>query len=319
MKTLNRIQVLVEDVILESPVVKRFKLRSLNGSNLPKFSSGSHITTFIGNAQQPMERNYSLISSPDCSDSYEIAIRLSEQSNGGSKYWHTKIKTGESLEISHPKNHFAISYEAKHHVFIAAGIGITPFLTMAQELKELGKSFELHYTAPIKEFCAFYSLLREEFPNEVQFYFSREGERMTTEIMKKQKVGTHVYFCGPPSMIKSFSDAAVEIGYSKRSIHFELFSPPEQGKSHEFKVMLKKSGIELIIPKEKSLLDVLHEQEIDAPYSCKIGSCGSCQLEVIAGEVSHHDAFLSCEEKKQNKFILPCVSRAKGNQLILNI
>lgn len=59
-------------------------------------------------------------------------------------------------------------------MFFAAGIGITPFLAMAADLKAKGKTFELHYAAPSKEQCAFYSYLKEHYPNEIQFYFSNE-------------------------------------------------------------------------------------------------------------------------------------------------
>ncbi|WKB34617.1 FAD-binding oxidoreductase [Terrilactibacillus sp. S3-3] len=117
MQAQEKIKVVVEQVKKESPVVKRFKLVPEAGCKLPKFSGGSHITTFLTENKRPLERNYSLISPPDQSDAYEIAIRRNDQSSGVSVYWHTKIKEGEKLEISYPKNRFAIGHEAKHHVF----------------------------------------------------------------------------------------------------------------------------------------------------------------------------------------------------------
>lgn len=38
-------------------------------------------------------------------------------------------------------------------------------------------------------------------------------------------------------------------------------------------------------PRDEKLLDVLLEQGIDAPYSCREGHCGACTTTVIAGEV----------------------------------
>ncbi|WKB34618.1 2Fe-2S iron-sulfur cluster-binding protein [Terrilactibacillus sp. S3-3] len=121
-------------------------------------------------------------------------------------------------------------------------------------------------------------------------------------------------------MIKQFTGDALSYGYPKQNIHYELFIPPEQWPGNEFKVRLEKSGIELSVPKDKSLLNVLLEHNINAPYSCKVGGCGSCQVNVLKGEISHRDQFLSDEKKKkQNNIILTCVSRAKGDSLVLDL
>lgn len=317
--TNSRFRVRVQEIKEESPAVKRFKLVPTDECQLPRFSAGSHITTYVNDNIHPFERSYSLISPPDVSDCFEIAIRLDEKSKGGSLYWHTKMKEGDILEISYPKNHFAIEYEAKHHVFFAAGIGITPFLSMARELKQKSLSFELHYAAPSKLRCAFYSFLASHYPNETEFYFSNERKKMTTSIMKWQKVGSHVYFCGPSEMIKQFTEDALKFGYPEQNIHYELFTPLEQGPANGFQVRLKKTGLNLTVPKDKSLLDVLLEHKINVPFSCKIGGCGTCQIEVLQGGVSHRDLFLSLEEKKEGNVILACVSRARGERLIVDL
>lgn len=172
----STIEVVVEEIKRESPTVKSFKLVAANGSSLPRFSGGSHITTYVQTEYGLIERHYSLTTDPDITDYYQIAIRRSDQSRGGSIYWHDHIKIGDKLYISYPKNHFPLSFRAKHHVFFAAGIGITPFLAMAADLKKKGKSFELHYAAPSKELCAFHDFLLSIYPDETHFYFSKENE-----------------------------------------------------------------------------------------------------------------------------------------------
>jgi ferredoxin-NADP reductase len=313
------IEVLVEEVKNESPQIKSFKLKAADGSSLPRSSGGSHITTYAKRDQELIERHYSLTNDPDQTDYYKIAIRRSDESKGGSIHWHDHIKEGDLLEISYPKNHFSLSFSAKHHVFIAAGIGITPFLAMAAELKKRGKSFELHYAAPSKDLCAFYSLLDSVYPDETHFYFSREGRRMTTDLMENQPIGTHVYFCGPETMVKDYAEAAKSYGYPEKSIHFELFTPPDMGPMQPFEVKLNNSNKVLQVPEGKSLLDILLKHNIDAPYSCKIGGCGSCQVEVIEGEVDHRDVFLTDSEREESNVILTCVSRGKSGCLTLDL
>jgi ferredoxin-NADP reductase len=157
MKAFGKINVYVGKIVQETKTVKRFHLYPADRELLPAFTGGSHIATFIKNGNQMIERNYSLVSHPTDRTQYVIAIRKDDHSRGGSVYWHDEIKVGDHIEISWPKNHFPLAFKtAKHHVFYAAGIGITPFLTMMEDLTDQGKSFELHYAARTKEECAFY-------------------------------------------------------------------------------------------------------------------------------------------------------------------
>ncbi|MCL7748511.1 PDR/VanB family oxidoreductase [Halalkalibacter alkaliphilus] len=312
------IKVEVSEIVEETPFIKKFTLIPTEENSLPKFSGGSHITTIIQKDKEVIERSYSLTTDPLVTNSYSIAIRRSEQSKGGSTFWHDHVKVGNELHISFPKNHFMLSFAAKHHIFIAAGIGITPFLTMMAELKRKGKSFELHYAARSKELCAFYDFLMKHYSENVHFYFSSEDQRMNTELMKEQKVGSHVYFCGPEEMVTQFTTKAKEYGYPKKNIHFELFAAQDAGPKQPFIVKLAKSKQELFIPEGETLLDVLLKNQIQAPYSCKVGGCGSCQVEVVSGDVDHRDTFLSEEEKSMN-VMMTCVSRANSNCIEINL
>ncbi|HYK74737.1 MAG TPA: ferredoxin reductase [Pseudoneobacillus sp.] len=157
------IPVFIEAIHEETALVKRFTLKAMDGAILPSFSSGSHIITYIEGQNGMISRPYSLTNYSEKPDRYQIAIRLSDNSRGGSLYWHQHVKVGDNLYISFPKNHFPLSFKAKHHVFYAAGIGITPFLSMMTELQEQGASFELHYAAKTRESCAFYSNIKEKY------------------------------------------------------------------------------------------------------------------------------------------------------------
>ncbi|WP_227521538.1 MULTISPECIES: PDR/VanB family oxidoreductase [Bacillus] len=320
MKKQKEIPVYVKYITIETPKVKRFTLAPMNGATLPPFSAGSHITTYIRKNGSLLERSYSLNSHPDKTGTYDISILLSDTSKGGSHYWHTQIKVGEQLTISYPKNYFPLSFKAKHHVFYAAGIGITPFLSMMKELQETGGSFELHYAAKSRELCSFYSLLKEYFREQCTFYFSEaeDSERLSPLTLLEHNIGTHVYFCGPETFIAEFSNAAIEYGYPKSSIHFERFSPPAPKKTLPFEVELK-TGETVFVSKNQTLLNSLILSGINVPYSCQVGRCGTCEVKVLEGEVDHYDQFLSEEQKYLNKSILTCVSRAKSERLVLDI
>jgi ferredoxin len=51
--------------------------------------------------------------------------------------------------------------------------------------------------------------------------------------------------------------------------------------------------------------------------SCLEGICGTCETEVIDGEVDHRDSVLDDEERASNEVMMICVSRCKGPRLTL--
>lgn len=316
----NTIPVYVHSIIDETPLVKRFTLISLNGYELPSFSGGSHITTYIEGNNGLIERNYSLSHHPEQTNTYQIAIRLSETSEGGSSFWHHHVKSGDLLKVSYPKNHFPLSFKAKHHVFYAAGIGITPFLSMMAELVDKNANFELHYASKTVEFCAFYRFIKETYPNQSHFYFSKEedSKRISEDSLFTHPIGTHVYFCGPESFINKMKGAALGIGYPNSSIHFERFTPPRPKKQTPFQVKLK-NGFTIEVSKEKSLLEALLDAGLSTPYSCRVGMCGTCELKVLDGGIDHYDSYLSEEQRISQNRILTCVSRASSHELVIDL
>lgn len=190
---------------------------------------------------------------------------------------------------------------------------------MMQALKMNSIPFELYYAAPSIENCPFYEQLLKDYSNECRFYFSSKGQRMDTSLMDDQPIGTHVYFCGSESMMNVYIEAAKSYGYTNREIHFELFAPPSLGPAKGFLVELARSNKTIAIQSDETLLDGLLKHNIEAPYSCRAGGCGSCQLEVLKGSVDHRDLFLTDVETKQNNCIMSCVSRASGDKLVLNL
>jgi dimethylamine monooxygenase subunit B len=315
MKRRNTFPVSVASIKQECPDVKVFTLTPEEGAVLPPFSGGSHITTYIEKGEEVIARSYSLTNHAHDQE-YRIAIRLNKHSKGGSACWHHYIKTGDRLRISYPRNHFPLSFKAKHHVFYAAGIGITPFLAMMKELAKNGSSFELHYASKNRESCPFYTYLKENHPHQCSFYFSEENKRVHASNLLHHSIGTHVYFCGPQSFIEDFKEAAMSYGYPSSSIHFEQFTAPVIKESQPFHVELT-SGRVISVGKDQSLLDALLEEGIPAPYSCRTGRCGTCELNVLEGEVNHHDSFLNEHQKKANRSILTCVSRAKSGRILV--
>jgi phthalate 4,5-dioxygenase reductase subunit len=64
-------------------------------------------------------------------------------------------------------------------------------------------------------------------------------------------------------------------------------------------------------------LHALRQEGVQVPSSCESGTCGSCKVKLLSGEADHRDLVLMEEEKCDH--IMVCVSRAKGNKLVLDL
>lgn len=117
------------------------RLSPINGEKLPAFAPGAHIDVDIPDVGK---RQYSLCSSPEQSMYYEICVRLSDSSSGGSRWLHQGLKENTQLTISAPRNYFPLP-SGKRFLLFAGGIGITPLLIMAEQLAANNLPFELHY------------------------------------------------------------------------------------------------------------------------------------------------------------------------------
>ena len=69
----------------------------------------------------------------------------------------------------------------------------------------------------------------------------------------------------------------------------------------------------------QSLLDALLDAGCDPMFDCKRGECGVCTTTVLEGEVEHRDYCQSEAERAGGKVMQICVSRARGQRLVLDL
>jgi len=290
-----------------TPVIREFSFEAVE-QPLLAFSSGSHIVVHLPIQDRILRNAYSLVSDPYQPQHYQIAVRLQEHSRGGSRYLHEHVKEGDVLNVSAPLNLFSLHSQAKHHVFIAGGIGITPFVSHIRQLIHIGGSFELHYACRDQLSNAYESVLDQLFPSQLHVYSERTASRLDiAQLLQQQDLNSHVYVCGPERLIQAVLDTAQQLGWSKHRVHWEAFNSPPPG--IPFEVYLSKSQKSIQIPSDYSLLEALEANEIEVPNLCRGGVCGQCALKYQHGEVEHRDHFLTGAERQN--LLMPCVSRAK--------
>jgi ferredoxin len=67
------------------------------------------------------------------------------------------------------------------------------------------------------------------------------------------------------------------------------------------------------------LLDVMIDAAVDVPFSCPVGTCGTCETLVLDGEVDHRDSLLTEQQRADHDVMYVCVSRAQGDWLSLDL
>ena len=191
---------------------------------------------------------------------------------------------------------------------------------MAQTLKARGNDMQMHYTGRSIREMAFRDRLVREFGDELTVYSSADAERLDIEqVLSTAPDNAIVYVCGPGRLIDAVVDVAAKLNFDPDRIRFERFAATINLDARPIQVELRRSGKQLEVAANQSILDAMLEAGVDSPYSCKAGNCKSCAVELLDGEAEHRDSALSTTERDDYRLFCPCVSRARGDYLALDI
>jgi len=319
---MGKLTVRVQRIREEAIDIKSFELVSTSGAALPAFTPGAHVDVEVA---EGVVRQYSLCGSPAHRASYRIAVKREAASRGGSQALHDRVREGDQLTLSEPRNNFPLNHDAQHHLLVAGGIGVTPLLSMVQHLLALGAPFELHYFSRSIQHMAFHELLSDpSFAGKVVFHYAVEPDAVRASLRKllwRRPEGGHLYLCGPRPFMDLVEQTAAAT-WAPEAVHLEYFSANPSslsGPRETFRVRLARRGIECTVAADKTIIEALREHGVEIESSCEQGVCGTCLTGLLEGCADHRDAFLRDDEKQAGDKILPCVSRSLSDMLVLDL
>ncbi len=315
----EKIAVTVTDIVPLNDLVTRFEFKRTDGGLLPTFSGGAHTVVEMRDGDITRMNPYSLMSDPMDQTAYTISVRRDDEGRGGSLFMHNNVKVGDRMVVSNPVNLFSLDLRAKKHLFLAGGIGITPFLAQIKQLERFNGNWELHYACRNAALGSYVDELTDHYPNATHVYYDDDDQRIDlVKLLDGQPLGTHIYVCGPKGMIDWVRKTAAGEGWPRESIHYEEFLAPQSGKPFEIKLAV--SNIVIQVGEQESLLEAIERAGVDAPYLCRGGACGQCETQVIdyTGNFIHRDHWLDDAEHASGDKIMPCVSRFEGKILVLD-
>lgn len=241
----------------ESSVITSFYLAPKDGSPLPPFNPGQYITLRVPtpNGSTTM-RNYSLSDKPN-QNWFRISVKREgapvHQTQVGyvSNLLHDRIEIGSRLEVGPPCGEFFLDVSKKERkplILLAAGIGITPILSMLlTALHDLpGLPITFIHANLNEDTHAFKNLvdgLASKYAHlKVHYCYSEPpkdgvsrnpsaGTGLITAALLESVIvdrDADYYFCGPKPFMLGIYAVLCAWGIAAAQLHFEFFGPRQE-------------------------------------------------------------------------------------------
>ncbi|SFU21803.1 cytochrome P450/oxidoreductase [Mesorhizobium sp. YR577] len=300
----------------EAERIVRVTLTARPGESLPGWTPGSHIELVLGD----IVRRYSLCGRPG-EPAWDISVLRENESRGGSAYVHEQLRQGAEVKVRGPKNHFQL--DDSHiggFVLVAGGIGVTPIAAMADRLKKLGRYYTIHYCGRARRSMALLDRLVDDHGGRLMIYPAEEGLRLdVAALTAAADDGTQIYACGPERLLDALAGGMAE---RPGQLHVEHFTATETrldpNNEIVFDAELRDSGLTVRVAADQTLLEAVRAIGIDVQSDCEEGLCGTCQVDVLQGDIDHRDRVLTGEERGAGDRMMACCSRGRG-KLVLSL
>lgn len=192
-----------------------------------KFQPGQFV--YIGFNQKGLHEvhPFSISSAP-----HDVEMTLTLKSAGDFTSSLGLLKIGTAAKIEGPYGKFVYYlYKNPRQVWIAGGIGITPFISMARSLNDPHYHVDFYVLARDTDDAVYLKeavLAEARFPNlRIIPYFSAIKGRLTAVDIEKQSgdlSDKEIFICGPPPMMYNLKQQLIILGVKASHIHTEEFT-----------------------------------------------------------------------------------------------
>ncbi|AEM48456.1 ferredoxin [Acidithiobacillus ferrivorans SS3] len=259
---------------------------------------------------------YSVFSLPGYEACYCIAVRINYDGEF-SKYFIT-IGEGENLYITGPVQSF-YNRNNTGYIFIAGGVGITPFISMAKQLDDENKKYHIYFSGRNKDEDCIFDISMIPRDRVTSRYSDSDLPRLNIKtILNSGQAGYGFYCCGPESMINDFEESSTSLNIC--DAYVENFKKDKLTNDRQFNVHLKKSDAIITVKSDESITQALRRSGFNAFKSvCGVGVCGACETKIIDGVPDHRDSILTSKERLSGDVMMICCSRSKTEVITLDL
>lgn len=344
----------VAQIFQETASVKTFRLMNPIGGALPfSYLPGQFLTLTVLLDGKPVKRSYTIASSPTQQDFVEVTVKH-EEPGAVSDFLHNRVQAGDLLELSGPSGSFIFTgRECKCILLIGGGVGITPLMSVIRYLTDRswpGDIYLLYSVNRPEEF-----IFREELEylqrrhanlRMVVTVSHPEGTdwkgptgRITKELISQfvpDLVSRYVHLCGPVPMMEAVRRMLAELGVPPDRIKAEAFgpvlgkpepiiapagAPPSTAEETAARAALPTVAFSLSeksapLPSDKTVLEVADEIDVEIDNSCRVGTCGTCRVKLLAGKVTMEIEDGLEPGDKGRGIILACQAKSTGDVVV---
>ena len=296
----------------EAEDVVAFDFVPVDGGALPSFRPGQHVELVLSGEERG--RAYSLTGSGDGPTVLSLGIRRQDTETGLSLSARAHgLRIGDEVRLSPPSGIFNPPLSrTRPVVLIAAGIGITPFLSYLETLSPRPAAarppaIHLLYGCrhgglnPYRTRLAALAAALPELTVTTAFSAPRPQDRPGEDYRHRGRIDVAAlepllarrplaYLCGSPAFVAETKAALVRLGVHTFDILSEAFVSPAEVPaelSAQPITIAGREGTFVWRPESGSLLDAAQEAGLPLPSGCRVGQCESCALTVVEGEVAH--------------------------------
>jgi len=165
---------------------------------------------------------------------HEDVLRVTIKASGDfTRYLFEHLHPGMEAVIEGAYGLFDYKTGPQKQIWIAGGIGLTPFLSFVRDMDgALAHDVDFYYTVRHPEEALFVDEIRAAAAKNPRLkahirYSATEGSLTVDDIVKNTNGNLaeyHVYLCGPLPMIQAFEKKFIECGMPKDNIHYEEFN-----------------------------------------------------------------------------------------------
>lgn len=294
------------------------------------YRPGQYLTVRIpSDRTASVARCYSLASTPGTGEAHKVTVKRTL--DGYASNWICdNVKPGDRLEVLPPAGTFVPESLDDDLLLVAGGSGITPVISIAKAALHHGAGHVvLVYGNRDERSVIFRDELNElvaGHPDRLHvIHWLESVQGLPSLATLRALFGPHadreVFVCGPPPFMANVDKVMCELGVPDDRVHFEEFvsltddpmaAPPDAAEADlvaSVEVTLDGQTHELAWPSNRKLLDLLLDNGIDAPYSCREGRCSACACVLLDGDVSMDNNEILEDVDLEDGLFLSCQAR----------
>ncbi|MGR3400250.1 MAG: 2Fe-2S iron-sulfur cluster-binding protein [Paracoccus sp. (in: a-proteobacteria)] len=329
-------------IVPETRDTATFTFRAPSGAWFD-YQPGQFITLDLPVPGGNIQRTYTISSSP--SRPLSITVTVKAQSTSiGTRWMLDHLQPGMRIKAFGPAGIFSFHrHKAKKYLFISAGSGITPMMSMTTWAWDQAQETDIVFVHAarrpseiiFRDLLEHYAVrapglqlrLTVEEPEPYRVWHGYQGRlnSLMLGLMASDYLEREIFCCGPEPFMAAVREMLVSMGFDMDHYHQESFGAPVATEAEapviddvapdedaRAQITFTESGITTACAETDTVLAVAKRSGLNIPSGCTFGLCGTCRIRKVSGDVHMvHNGGISDEDIEEG-WILACCSNPLG-------